>query len=279
MIIWISSYPKSGSTWLRSLITSYFYSDNGIFNFNMLDKIQQFSSKNFSNEVKTDSNYQNIISRDWIPSQELINKDKKIHLLKTHNAMYAINNNKFTNKNNTAAVIYLVRDPRNLITSISHHYDMKLQDSFIFLTNKRKIIFPHINDKKKDFNFLGDWSMHYQSWKNIKFCPIIIIKYEDLIYDTKNIFIKTLKFLSNHMKIDFDEDKINKSIQSTDFNNLRNMEKKHGFKESSLSAATNKKIPFFNLGKNNNWKNILNKKMAQDIENKFNDDMKELGYL
>ena len=62
MIIWISSYPKSGSTWLRSLITSYFYSDDGIFNFEMLDKIQQFSSKDFSNEIKNDSNYQNIIS-------------------------------------------------------------------------------------------------------------------------------------------------------------------------------------------------------------------------
>ena len=125
MIIWISSYPKSGSTWLRSLITSYFYSDDGIFNFEMLDKIQQFSSKDFSNEIKNDSNYQNIISRDWIPSQELINKDKKIHLLKTHNAMCVINNNKFTNKKNTAAVIYVVRDPRNLVTSLSNHYDIK----------------------------------------------------------------------------------------------------------------------------------------------------------
>ena len=33
MIIWIASYPKSGNTWVRSIITSLLYSDDGIFNF------------------------------------------------------------------------------------------------------------------------------------------------------------------------------------------------------------------------------------------------------
>ena len=33
MIVWIASYPKSGNTWVRSLLSTYLYSDNGIFNF------------------------------------------------------------------------------------------------------------------------------------------------------------------------------------------------------------------------------------------------------
>ena len=45
MIIWIASYPKSGNTWVRSLISAYLYSENGIFNFNLLKKIQQFSQQ------------------------------------------------------------------------------------------------------------------------------------------------------------------------------------------------------------------------------------------
>ena len=45
MIIWIASYPKSGNTWIRSLLAVYLYSDNGIFNFNLLNKIDQFSGK------------------------------------------------------------------------------------------------------------------------------------------------------------------------------------------------------------------------------------------
>ena len=45
MIIWIASYPKSGNTWVRSLLSSYLYTDNGIFNFHLLRKISQFPSR------------------------------------------------------------------------------------------------------------------------------------------------------------------------------------------------------------------------------------------
>ena len=33
MIIWIASYPNSGNTWVRSIISSLIYSDDGIFKF------------------------------------------------------------------------------------------------------------------------------------------------------------------------------------------------------------------------------------------------------
>ena len=142
MIIWIASYPKSGNTWLRSLLSSYLFSNKGTFNFQLLKKIDQFSSKDLASKSKSQINYQTKVSQNWIPTQEIINKDKKIHLLKTHNAMCEINGNKFTDSSNTISVLYIVRDPRNLITSLSHHYKMTLDQSFEFMTNKRKIIFP-----------------------------------------------------------------------------------------------------------------------------------------
>ena len=42
MIIWLASYPKSGNTLLRSILSSYFYSNDGIFTFENLEKISQF---------------------------------------------------------------------------------------------------------------------------------------------------------------------------------------------------------------------------------------------
>ena len=47
MIIWIASYPKSGNTWVRSLLSAYLYSNDGIFNFDLLKKINQFPSKQY----------------------------------------------------------------------------------------------------------------------------------------------------------------------------------------------------------------------------------------
>ena len=206
MIVWIASYPKSGNTWIRSLLCSYLFSNDGEFNFDLLENIPQFSN-NLSGNYMNDSNYQSKIVENWIPSQKIINKDKKIHFLKTHNALCTINGNKFTDEFNTKAAIYIVRDPRNLITSLSNHYSFNLNESFNFMTNKRKIIFENFMKKTKiegslhDFNFLTDWSGHYQSWKNIGFCPIKIIKYEDIILNTRNVFISLLEFLSRFVKL------------------------------------------------------------------------------
>ena len=256
MIIWIASYPKSGNTWIRSLLSSYLFSDDGKFSFKLLKNIEQFSSKNLSLKLSENLNYQARISKSWIPSQEIINQDKKIHFFKTHNAICAINGNKFTDKLNTLAAIYIVRDPRNLITSLSYHYELSLDEAFNFLTNKKKIIFPTNVEKKEkdiknreDFNFLSDWSTHYHSWKNINFCPIKIIKYEDCLIDVQKVFVSTLDFLSKFLKFKFDNKKINNALTSTSFKNLSRMEKNEGFQESATSYKTMKKIKFFNLGK------------------------------
>ena len=42
MIIWLASYPKSGNTLLRSLLSAYFFSKDGKFDFSLLGNIKQF---------------------------------------------------------------------------------------------------------------------------------------------------------------------------------------------------------------------------------------------
>ena len=46
-----------------------------------------------------------------------------------------------------------------------------------------------------------------------------------------------------------------------------------------FSEERDKKIPFFNLGFNNNWKDLLDKKTTEKIESKFQKEMKEIKYL
>ena len=48
MIIWIASYPKSGNTYLRSFISSYYFSKKGKFDFDLLLNILQFPSIKFT---------------------------------------------------------------------------------------------------------------------------------------------------------------------------------------------------------------------------------------
>ena len=42
MIVWLASYPKSGNTLVRAILTSLIYSEDGNFNVNLLKKIDQY---------------------------------------------------------------------------------------------------------------------------------------------------------------------------------------------------------------------------------------------
>ena len=283
MIIWIASYPKSGNTWVRSLLSTYLYSENGSFNFSLLKKILKFPSKKYLEYFTKDFSDIKKVSEYWIPAQERINlqNENKSIFLKTHSALCTLENNPFTNKKNTQAVIYIVRDPRNVITSIGNHYSMNTEESYNFMIDNSRIL---TGDKWGGDNFgisevLGSWSEHYKSWKNIKFAPILNIKYEDLINDTKKSLIEIINFLQKFTDIKIDDKKILKTVESCNFENLRKMEKNEGFVEAAYSEKANKKVDFFHLGKKNNWKNLLNQEMEKKIREAFHDEMKELNYI
>ena len=283
MIIWIASYPKSGNTWVRSLLSTYLYTEDGNFNFNLLKKILKFPSKKYLKYFLEDFSNIKKVSEYWIAAQERINlhNENKNIFLKTHSALCTLEKNAFTNKKNTKAVIYIVRDPRNVITSVGNYYSMNIEESYNFMIDNNKIL---TSDKWGGDNFgisevLGSWSEHYKSWKNINFAPILKIKYEDLITDAEKCLIKIINFLQKFTEIKIDKKKISKTVESCNFENLRKMEKNEGFFEAAYSEKLNKKVDFFNLGRKNNWKNLLNQKMDKKIREKFHEEMMELNYI
>ena len=93
MIIWIASYPKSGNTWLRSLVSAYYFSRDGSFDQDNLKLIDQFPSQKYLKDY--DYNKKNIgdASRYWIKAQKKINSEKKIRFFKTHSFLGSFNNN------------------------------------------------------------------------------------------------------------------------------------------------------------------------------------------
>jgi len=277
MIIWIASYPKSGNTWVRSLLSSYLYSKDGNFSFDLLKKILKFPSKKYLEYYTKDFSDIKKVSEYWIAAQariNLYNQNKSI-FLKTHSALCTLENNPFTNKKNTQAVIYIVRDPRNVITSISNHFSHDIKESYNFMIDNNKIL---TTDNLGVGEVLGSWSNHYKSWKNIKFCPFLLIKYEDLINDTTNSLIIILNFLQKFIDIDINKKKISKTVENCKFDNLRNMEIQQGFEEAAYSKKFKKKVNFFNLGKKNNWKNLLSPEIEKKIKKTFSNEMKELNY-
>ena len=282
MIIWIASYPKSGNTWLRVLISSYYYSEKGIFNQSSLPNISQFPQEKYFKSFKYDPRVVTDTVKFWISAQEIINKDKKFKFFKTHNVLGAINNSKFTDKKNTIGCIYVVRDPRNVLTSLQNHYEMSKEESLNFMLNENKFIYDHsVKNDYSNFQFISSWEKNYQSWINQKNFSVITIKYEDLINDTLETFKKVIEYIEliTKSREGYNDKKAENSIQSTSFEKMKNMEKKNGFTESILSKNESQKIPFFHLGPKNDWRNIFDENYQKKINLIFKQNLKELNYM
>ena len=281
MIVWLASYPKSGNTWVRSFIYSLLFSNDGNPKLDELNRIKQFPSVYHLKNFVKNFNSINEIKSNWITSQEAINLKNEITFLKTHHAMCNIGKDTFTNIDNTAGIIHIVRDPRNIITSLKYHYSKKdYLEAKNFLFDKNKVIGLLQNNVKNNevVTFIGSWGDNYRSWKNFR-KNYLIIKYENLINNPKKEFEKLTLFLKNNLKLNFDEKKIDKIIKLNSFENLKQQEDILDFNEQVIDKETGKTKKFFHLGPKNNWKNLLNEKIKKDIENEFEQEMKELGYL
>ena len=276
MIIWLASYPKSGNTWVR-LFLSNLFSPDGEFNINN-NTIGQFPIRNHFLGLTDDVNNQDEFAKNCIKAQQYLNLDSKLKIFKTHNAFWNWRGGEytFTNEKNTLGVIYIVRDPRNVITSVLNYYHKKnYHEALEFM--KRNVVLGGNDTEIGLPTIVGSWSNHYQSWKKFK-KNFLIIKYEDLLKKPFEEFSRITNYLENISDLKFQNDKILRTIKECSFDNMSNQENKFGFNDNSITnRELNKK--FFNLGPKNNWKNLLETEISEKIEEEFEREMKELNYI
>ncbi len=283
MIFWIASYPKSGNTWLRALISSYYYTSDGVFKEKVINNIGQFPEKRHFISFNYNQNAVIDTSRFWLKAQEKINSDKKLRFFKTHNAFGTINNNSFTDAINSIGAIYIVRDPRNVITSLKNHYELNSDQAYNWMLNEKNYIYDVHNFKEdgySDFQFISSWSTNYKSWKIQKKIPIKIIRYEDLLKETYVVFKDIINFINKTLnnKENINKAKLKNAVNSTLFDKLKNKENEKGFSEAVKSRNENKKIPFFYLGPKNNWEKILDEDLLNKLNDVYKENLVELSY-
>ena len=289
MIIWLASYPKSGNTWLRAILHQIIVKKNNnhetwLSNLHKLvdiyPKIEHFQNLNSTFIKESDFQNKNEIVKNWDKSQKKLNSDKKLRLLKTHNMLCSINidqhNHSFTNEDNTLGVIHVVRDPRNVITSLKNHFFLQTYNEALeLITNASR--WSGIENSQIP-HFISSWEHHFESWalfpKNY-----ILFKYEDILNNPEKQIRRLIEYLQKFIKIDCDKETINRIINDTNFENLKNLEKKGNFLENAINIKTKDKANFFNLGPKNDYIKLLDKNIQHEIEKKFEKTMKKLNYL
>ena len=293
MIIWLASYPKSGNTWVRTIINQIIFNDIKSKNevFDNLSRIKRYPSKTdivglpqisnsggFTKEQKKE--VIDFTVKNWKKSQENINKNNKTNILKTHNMLCNVNLDKwdysFTNLENTLGVIHIVRDPRNIVTSVKNHFSLTTEEESVEMICDNYNWTGFTNNEVPQL--LSSWGNHYNSWKKFP-KNNLLIKYEDLVSDVKKEILKIMNYLSNYFEYKISDKIIEEIERNTSFENFKELENLGKFNENSINEITGEKKTFFNLGPHNNWKKILKKKSINKIETQFNNEMNELGYL
>jgi hypothetical protein len=277
MIMWIASYPKSGNTWIRALLSCYLFDEYHDKNQDVFSKMKIIKSfpKKFAFRGIIDKNYliKNKLGayKYYIQAQEKINKDPNLHIIKTHNFCGSLNGHDFTNKQNTIGSIYIVRDPRDVAVSYASFAGISYEESVNLLLNDNRISFV---DKYYPEVRLS-WKSHLISWLSFP-APRLLVKYEDLLKNTAGILRDTIIFINQFFnnKIIIDEDKIIRVVNECNFSKLQNLEEKIGFDESFI-----KQNKFFRKGKEKSWENILSENLIKKIENNFSKEMKKLNYI
>ena len=171
-IVWLASYPKSGNTWVRAIVCSALF---GSLDIRKLGKM----IPNFSviaaqlKQEKFDTPGQ--IRHLWGQAQKHLCESSGSNriLLKTHNAAGVYDIGEFPSRQFTQKAVYVVRDPRDVAISYSHHFGHDLQTSINSLLNE-----SNFNFNPKDLSrgeFLSSWGNHVKSWRNTPF-PVLLIR-------------------------------------------------------------------------------------------------------
>ena len=143
-----------------------------------------------------------------------------------------------------------------------------------------KAIFVKKDQRYLGFNALFSWSLNNKSWSECQKFPILTIKYEDLEKETFETFKKVIEFIKkvSKLKEDFNQKKAEMAIENCNFEKLQKLEKEKGFYEAISKKNSSEKIKFFNLGNKNNYKDLLNKNLIDEMNLFYKDELKKYDY-
>ncbi|WP_373088250.1 sulfotransferase domain-containing protein [Sneathiella sp.] len=271
-IIWLASYPKSGNTWLRTFLHNLLLNTDQPANLNELTKLTIGDGNKFWYEKFSGKPF------DSLSEEEVAALIPRIHkaysqtrsdsvFVKTHSGLGSYFDVPLITPEYTAGAIYIVRNPLDVVISLSDHYGMSIDMGIEMLANPQG---HSAATDRKVVDHLGSWSAHVDSWMVMKKPFLHVMRYEDMLYKPEKTFGAVAKFLG----IKPPKERLRKAIKFSSFAASRKQEEEKGFIEQSDKAER-----FFRVGKAGQWKTALTPSQVEQIVEVHYDVMEKFKYI
>jgi hypothetical protein len=275
-IIWLASYPKSGNTWLRVVLTNYLRDSAEPADINDLERTHIASGRALFDEIM------GISAADLTPTEiaclrpalyeQLAAESAEPLFMKVHDAYtYTPQGIPLLAKAATQGAIYLIRNPLDVAVSLAHHNNESLDYTIRRMNTVQDLLTYHPSSLLKQLpqQLLG-WSGHVQSWLDEPHLSVHLLRYEAMQRTPLAAFGAALQFAG----VAVEAARLQRALHHASFATLQQQEQRHGFGER-LSAAQS----FFRKGTIGDWRNVLTSAQVECLVQTHGAVMRRFGYL
>jgi len=271
--LWIASYPKSGNTWVRAVLSAWLTGEP--------PRLDALVGTGVAARAPFDDAL-GVPSSDLTPDElailrprvdELFAAEAEGTLLrKTHDGLYPGPEGELVlSTEATRAAVYVVRDPRDVAVSLAHHDGRPVDWAVTHLSNPDAVRVGKVDGLEYQFlQRTGSWSDHVRSWVDDAPFPVHVVRYEDCLDDPLGAFASALEFADLGP---VDGADVARAVERARFEALRDEEERAGFRERPRKSAR-----FFRAGRAGSWREELTAEQASRIERDHGELMTRLAY-
>ena len=270
-ILWLASYPKSGNTWIRAFLANLVANRptplplSELPNYGRLEADPELYTR-VAGKPSTELDFDALCALRPAVAAAIVAAAPRTVFVKTHSMAGVHNGTPLITPQGTAGAIYVVRNPLDVVISMSHHFAIDLDAAIDYLGDERAAT---ENSDLFVTEFLGSWSHHVKSWAGGESERVIVVRYEDLIDKPVKAFGRVAKLVG----VD-DRARIARAIEHSSFASLSTMEKRDGFVEVPIKGKR-----FFRSGKINQWREALTRDQVTRIIGRHREQMQRFKYV
>jgi sulfotransferase family protein len=232
------SYPKSGNTWARFLIANL---------------VRPHEKIDFSNVNR-------VIPGSEVTRNRNLMRMPRPRIIKSHQYFDP----------RYPRVIYIVRDPRDVVVS-QYHFQRKrklLADQYPLSEYVARFVAGQTS-------FYGSWGEHVASWLATRHGRpgFLLLRYEDMVEDTARELSKVASFLG----LSSTPEIILQAVERSSADRMRTLEKSQAQLFTS-TKNTRQDIPFVRAAKSGGWRSALPEACALQLDEAWGNLIQWLGY-